>query len=133
MKNILKKILYVCAVIVLFVLGFYVWKMNVRPSEEMAYRVDGEKTAEFVFETQLEKPRLLRVSFDGELDCDAFLVVKGAGREDGVRERRTFPLRREEVGKETFETRWDAPQVEVEFRSGDCVVEDFEIHLELSE
>ena len=94
---------------------------------------DGEKTAEFVFETQLEKPRLLRVSFDGELDCDAFLVVKGAGREDGVRERRTFPLRREEVGKETFETRWDAPQVEVEFRSGDCVVEDFEIHLELSE
>lgn len=133
MKSKLKRILYVCAVVVLFVLGFYVWKMNVRPSEEMICRVEGKQTAEFLFETTLEKPRLLRVSFDGELNCDAILVVKGAGRGDGVRERRTFPLRPEEVGKETFETRWDDSRVEVEFRSDDCVVENFEIHLELSE
>ena len=125
--------MYVCAVVVLFALGFYVWKMNARPSERTTCRVVKTEWAEFVFETQLEHPRLLRVSFDGELNGDAYLVVKGAGRGDGVRERRTFPLRQEEVEKETFETRWDDPRVEVEFRSENGAVEDFEIHLEVSE
>ena len=122
-----------CSVIVLFALGFYVWKMTVRPGEEMTYRVDGVKDAEFIFDTEVENPRMLTISFDGKLNCDATLVVKGGGRGDGVRERRTFPLRQEEVGKETFETRWDDSRVEVEFRTEGCFVDDFEIHLKLSE
>ena len=133
MKSRLKKILYVCSVVVLFALGFSVWKMNVRQGEKTTWRVDGVREAEFVFETELESPRVLRVSFDGALNCDATLVVKGAGRGEGVRERRMFPLRREEVGKETLEASWYDSRVEVEFRTEGCVADDFEIHLELSE
>ena len=81
MKGGLKKILYVCAVVVLFVLGFWVWKMNVRVGESKSFRVDGVQSAEFVFETKVENPQVLTLTFGGELDCDAVVVIKGKGRD----------------------------------------------------
>lgn len=133
MKGGLKKILYVCAVVVLFVLGFWVWKMNVWVGESKSFRVDGVQSAEFVFETKVENPRVLTLTFDGELDCDAVVVIKGKGRGGDALMRRTFPLKQEKVEDERFETPWEDPRVEIQFRTNGCVARDFEINVEVAE
>lgn len=133
MKGGLKKILYLCAVVVLFLLGFWVWKMNTRVGESKSFQVSDVQNAEFVFETKLENPRVLTLTFDGELDCDAVVVLKGRGRGGDALIRRTFPLKREKVGDERFETPWEDSRVEIVFRANGCIPRNFGINVEISE
>ena len=78
-------------------------------------------------------PRVLTLTFDGELDCDAVVVIKGKGRGGDALMRRTFPLKQEKVGDERFETPWEDPRVEIQFRTNGCVARDFEINVEVAE
>ena len=133
MKGRIKKILYVCSVVVLFLLGFYIWKMNIGIHEGQTFTVEGEQEATFIMETKLEHPRMIAVRVDGEMEGNGTLVLKGHGREEDVRVRRTLPVKWDELGDDTFESRWDDSRVEIEFSAPGCVVKRLEITVEISE
>ena len=86
MKGRIKKILYICSVVVLLFLGFYIWKMNVGIYEGQTFTVEGDQEATFIMETKLEHPRMIAVRVDGEMEGNGTLVLKGHGREEDVRE-----------------------------------------------
>ncbi|MCQ4873873.1 MULTISPECIES: hypothetical protein [Odoribacteraceae] len=127
-KN-LRKILYVCAVLVLLVLGIYVWMRSSGGGivEEQTFTIHGKQTETFVYNTKTETPRMLHVKVEGELDCDAILVIKEDGEGNSVRFRRSFPLKAGELKDRDFQTSWTHSGMIIEFKANDCVVNNIKI------
>lgn len=127
----LRGILYLCAVLVLFVLGMLIWMKTSKVIEEKTFTVNGQQEMTFEYNTKMELPKVLRVRFDGKLDCDAILVIKENGEGNSVRFRRSFPLKAGELKDYDFQTTWTHPGMIIELRSKDCEVNDVKIHLEV--
>lgn len=86
-----------CAVLVLFVLGMFIWMKTSKITEEKVFKINGQQEATFEYSTKIELPKAIRVSFDGKLDCDAILVIKESGEGNAIRFRRSFPLKAGEL------------------------------------
>ncbi|WP_065219164.1 MULTISPECIES: hypothetical protein [Butyricimonas] len=127
----LRGILYLCAVLVLFALGMLIWMKTSKVIEEKTFTVNGQQEMTFEYNTKMELPKVLRVRFDGKLDCDAILVIKENGEGNSVRFRRSFPLKAGELKDYDFQTTWTHPGMIIELRSKDCEVNDMKIHIEV--
>lgn len=127
----LRGILYLCAVLVLFALGMLIWMKTSKVIEEKTFTVNGQQEMTFEYNTKMELPKVLRVRFDGKLDCDAILVIKENGEGNSVRFRRSFPLKAGELKDYDFQTTWTHPGMIIELRSKDCEVNDVKIHIEV--
>ena len=85
----------------------------------------------FEYNTKMELPKVLRVRFDGKLDCDAILVIKENREGNSVRFRRSFPLKAGELKDYDFQTTWTHPGMIIELRSKDCEVNNVKIYIEV--
>ena len=127
----LRGILYLCAVLVLFALGMFIWMKTAKVIEEKTFTVNGQQEMTFEYNTKMELPKVLRVRFDGKLDCDAILVIKENREGNSVRFRRSFPLKAGELKDYDFQTTWTHPGMIIELRSKDCEVNDVKIYIEV--
>lgn len=127
----LRGILYLCAVLVLFVLGMFIWMKTSKITEEKVFKINGQQEATFEYNTKIELPKAIRVSFDGKLDCDAILVIKESGEGNAIRFRRSFPLKAGELKDYDFQTTWTHSGMIIEFRAKDCEVNDVSIRVEV--
>ncbi|MBC5620125.1 MULTISPECIES: hypothetical protein [Butyricimonas] len=127
----LKGILYLCAILVLFALGLFIWMKTSKIVEEKTFTIKGQQEAIFEYNTKIELPKAIRVHFDGKLDCDAILIIKENGEGNAIRFRRSFPLKAGELKDYDFQTTWTHPGMIIELRSKDCEVNDVEIHIEV--
>ena len=124
----LRGILYLCAVLVLFALGMFIWMKTAKVIEEKTFTVNGQQEMTFEYNTKMELPKVLRVRFDGKLDCDAILVIKENREGNSVRFRRSFPLKAGELKDYDFQTTWTHPGMIIELRSKDCEVNNVKIY-----
>lgn len=127
----LRGILYLCAVLVLFALGMFIWMKTSKVVEEKTFTVNGQQEMTFEYDTKIELPKAIRVRFDGKLECDAILVIKENGEGNAIRFRRSFPLKAGELKDYDFQTTWTHPGMILEFRAKDCEVHDVKIHVEI--
>ena len=127
----LRGILYLCAVLVLFALGMFIWMKTSKVVEEKTFTVNGQQEMTFEYNTKIELPKVIRVHFDGKLDCDAILIIKENGEGNAIRFRRSFPLKAGELKDYDIQTTWTHPGMIIELRSKDCEVNDVEIHIEV--
>ncbi|WP_018337864.1 hypothetical protein [Butyricimonas synergistica] len=127
----LRGILYLCAVLVLFALGMFIWMKTAKVIEEKTFTVNGQQEMTFEYNTKMELPKVLRVRFDGKLDCDAILVIKENREGNSVRFRRSFPLKAGELKDYDFQTTWTHPGMIIELRSKDCEVNNVKIYIEV--
>ena len=81
----LKGILYLCAILVLFALGLFIWMKTSKIVEEKTFTIKGQQEAIFEYNTKIELPKAIRVHFDGKLDCDAILIIKENGEGNAIR------------------------------------------------
>ena len=126
-KN-LRRILYLCAVIVLLIMGVFVWMKTNKPVEEKTFIVNGQQEAIFEYSTKMEHPKILTVRLDGKLDCDGILVIKEKEAGNGIRFRRSFPVKAGELkDREALQTTWSDRELVLEFKTKECFVNDVKI------
>lgn len=130
----LKKILYIFAIFILLLLGIAVWMQSSGGiSEEQEFTINNKQSATFVYNIKAKNPERLHITVTGKLDCDALLVIREDGETNGVRSRRSFPLKAGELEDRDFQTPWIHSGMIIEFKANDCIVNDIKVKIEVLE
>ena len=130
----LKGILYIFAVLVLLVLGFVVWMQSSGGVvEEQTFTINNKQSATFIYNIKAETPKGLHIVVEGTLDCDAMLIIREDGETNGVRSRRSFPLKAGELKDRDFQTMWTHTGMIIEFKTDGCTANDIKVKIEVIE
>lgn len=129
-----KKILYVFAIFILLLLGVAVWMQSSGGiAEEQEFTINKKQSATFVYNIKAKNPERLHITVKGKLDCDALLVIREDGETNGIRSRRSFPLKAGELENRDFQTQWIHSGMIIEFKANDCIVNDIKVKIEVLE
>lgn len=130
-KN-LRRILYLCAVLVLLIMGIFVWLKTMRgESEKQTFVVNGLQEATFEYGMKVKHPKQFTVRFEGKLDCDALLIIKDDEEGNSIRFRRSFPVKAGELKDRELKGSWGNSNMVIEFKAKECVVNNVKIIVEV--
>lgn len=131
MNKRLKNIIYLISIVVLLILGVTIWYMQTTISETKTFIVEQQKRVEFEVSSEIPIPKIVKIKFEGKLDCDALLILKS--KNEIVKSRNTFPLQAGILDDKELECKWHSSDFLVEFKSNDCVAGKLKIVLKIVE
>ena len=131
MSRKLKRMIYILAIFVLILLGITIWYTKLEVSETKMFVVKDQKEAAFMVSTEMPIPRQLKIHFEGELDCNARLLLRGT--DESVKSRITFPLKAGNLKDKKLECKWHSPDFIVDLKSDDCLVRELKIVVKVVE
>lgn len=130
-KKKINRLIYIGALLILFIIGVILWYQQIVGSETEVYTVIHQKEASFDFKSKFKKPEQIKIRFEGKVDCDALLVIKDVGQ--SIKSRITFPIKKGDLKEKVLDCKWTSPDISLQLRSSECEINNLKIILEVLE
>ena len=130
-KKKINRLIYIGALLILFIIGVILWYQQIGGSETEVYTVIHQKEASFDFKSKFKKPEQIKIRFEGKVDCDALLVIKDVGQ--SIKSRITFPIKKGDLKEKVLDCKWTSPDISLQLRSSECEINNLKIILEVLE